>query len=280
MTKPVIDTQALAAAGPWIDTHCHLTMDDHPSSTHDDASNVVQHAEPIIAAAREAGVERLITIATDLASAQQAIAIANVYDNVWATVGLHPHDATNGVAGLAELVTHPKVVAIGECGLDYYYEHSPREVQRDVFAVQIELAKQHDVALVIHTRDAWVDTFAILDDTGIPEHTIIHCFSGGQTEAEQCVARGAYLSFSGIATFPKAPEVQEAAMWCPLDRLLIETDSPFLAPVPFRGKPNQPAWVTVVGAAIAQARGVEPSQIADAVWRNAATVFDLRVEDD
>ncbi len=280
MTKPHIDTQALAAAGPWIDTHCHLTIDDDHKPNTGGQSSALDHARPIVDAARVAGVERLITIATDHASAQQAKTIADAFDNVWATVGLHPHDATDGVGGLDELVTHPKVVGVGECGLDYYYEHSPRDVQRDAFAAQIELAKKHNVALVIHTRDAWDDTFAILDEHGMPERTIIHCFSGGPSEANQCLKRGAYLSFSGIATFPKASEVLAAAVACPIDRLLIETDSPFLAPVPFRGKPNQPALVPVVGEAIARARGVEPGQIADAVWRNAASVFALRVEDD
>ena len=183
---------------------------------------------------------------------------------MWATVGLHPHDAVNGTDGLEALVAEGPVVAVGECGLDYHYEHSPREVQRRAFAEQVALAKRHDLALVVHTREAWDDTYAIFDAEGMPERTIIHCFTGGPDEARACLDRGAYLSFSGIVTFRNAAEVREAALLCPEDRLLVETDSPFLAPVPFRGSTNQPGWVPVVGAAVAEVRGVEPAAVAAA----------------
>ena len=137
--------------------------------------------------ARDAGVERFVVIGTDAPTCEQAISIASQHSDVWATVGLHPHDATQGTDSILLYVTQPRVVAIGECGLDYYYEHSPRDVQMRVFAEQIALAKQHDLTLVIHTRDAWEDTYAVLDAEGMPKNTIIHCFSGGPNEAQECL---------------------------------------------------------------------------------------------
>lgn len=281
MSPAAVDHEALAAAGPWIDTHCHLTIDDeHPADPNGDetAPNAAAEAAQVasvIDEARANGVARLVTIATDAASSLAATEIAAAYDTVWATVGLHPHDARNGTDGLEALLGASKVVAVGECGLDYHYEHSSRDDQRRAFAEQIELAKRYDLALVIHTREAWDDTFDILDAEGIPDRTIIHCFTGGAPEAAKCLDRGAYLSFSGIATFRNAADVRAAVELCPLDRLLVETDSPFLAPVPYRGKPNRPEWVPVVGAAVADVRGVDPSAVASSVWSNAAAVFRL-----
>ncbi len=281
MSGKDVDHAALAAAGPWIDTHCHLSLDDAHSAdpdvadTVDEASRSLAEAAGIIDAARTNGVQRLVTIATDAPSARVGIEIAAAHDGVWATVGLHPHDAKRGTGGLEELLGAGGVVAVGECGLDYHYEHSPRDVQRTAFAEQIAMAERHDLALVIHTREAWDDTFDILDAEGIPERTIIHCFTGGPDEARRCLDRGAYLSFSGIATFGNGTDVRAAAALCPADRLLVETDSPFLAPVPYRGKPNRPAWVPVVGAHVAAARGETPAEVAAAVWTNAETVFGI-----
>lgn len=279
MSPAAVDHVSLAAQGPWIDTHCHLSLDDaHPADpdveAHDpDVAATLAAAGPVIDAAAAEGVERLVTIATDAPSARSGIAIAAAHDGVWATVGLHPHDASLGIDGLEELLDEPGVVGVGECGLDYHYEHSPRDVQREMFAAQIDLAIRHDLALVVHTREAWDDTFEIFASVGVPERTIIHCFTGGPDEARRCLDLGAYLSFSGIATFKNAPEVREAAALCPEDRLLIETDSPFLAPVPYRGQSNRPAWVPVVGATVAEVRGVAPRQVAAAVWANAEQVF-------
>lgn len=281
MSGADVDHAALAAAGPWIDTHCHLSLDDAHAAdpdvaeVADDMMRSLESAAEIIDVARFNGVERLITIATDVRSARSGVAIAAAHQGVWATVGLHPHDAKLGTDGLDDLLEEPGVVAVGECGLDYHYEHSPRDLQRVAFAEQIALAAEHDLTLVIHTREAWDDTFDILDAEGIPERTIIHCFTGGPDEAARCLDRGAYLSFSGIATFKGAPEVREAAALCPADRLLIETDSPFLAPVPYRGRPNRPAWVPLVGATLAEVRGVTPAEIAAAVWTNAEVVFGI-----
>jgi TatD DNase family protein len=167
------------------------------------------------------------------------------------------------------------VVAVGECGLDYHYDHSPRPAQREAFAAQIQLAHERQLPLVVHTREAWADTFAILDAEGVPARTVIHCFTGGPDEARGCLDRGAWLSFSGIVTFKNAVEVREAAELCPDDRLLIETDAPFLAPVPFRGKQNEPAYVGHVGSAIAALRGATVAAVAALTRENAQVAFAL-----
>ena len=223
--------------------------------------------------AREAGVERFVVIGCDAETCKQALSIANSNNDVWATVGLHPHDATQGVDSIVPFIDSPRVVGIGECGLDYYYEHSPRDVQMRAFAEQIALAHQHNLTLVIHTRDAWQDTFDVLDAEGIPNNTIIHCFTGGPNEARECVNRGAYLSFSGIVTFKNAVELRDAAVQCTSDRILVETDSPFLAPVPHRGRPNEPAHVGIVGTAIADLRGIDAQEFAALTTANALQAF-------
>ncbi len=246
----------------WVDNHCHLPADP------------VQ-AREVVAAARESGVARLVDVGTDLGRSAEACERASVFEEVYATVGLHPHDAVDGLDGFDELYGLPGVVAVGECGLDYYYEHSPRDVQRQVFAQQVQLAHQLDLALVIHTRDAWDDTFDVLDAEGTPQRTVFHCFTGGPDEARAALDRGAYVSFSGIVTFKNAPEVREAAALVPHDRYLVETDAPYLAPVPNRGKPNQPAWVTLVGAGVAAARSVDVEQVARESWANANSLYRL-----
>jgi TatD DNase family protein len=168
-----------------------------------------------------------------------------------------------------------EVVAVGECGLDYHYDHSPRAVQRSAFAAQIGLAHANDLALVIHTRSAWDDTFDILAAEGVPDRTVFHCFTGGIEEARRALALGASLSFSGLVTFKTADDLRSAAAYCPLDRLLVETDSPYLAPVPFRGQPNRPALVPIVGSSVAAARGAPVSVVEEATWANASTLFRL-----
>ena len=179
----------------------------------------------------------------------------------------------NHVDTIVDLLDTPGIVAVGEAGLDYYYEHSERYVQRVAFAAQIQLAHERKLPLVIHTREAWADTFEILDAEGVPEHTIFHCFTGGADEARQCLNRGAVLSFSGIVTFPSAADVQEAAQLCPLDSMLVETDSPYLAPVPQRGKKNRPAWVPHVGQFIADLRDVPVRSIATHTAANTRRVL-------
>ncbi len=247
----------------WVDSHCHVPWDGLGPEA--------------IADARAVGVDRLITIGTDAHTSASAIDVARAYDGVWATVGLHPHDASNGVASLSGLLDDPDpvVVAVGECGLDYHYDHSPRPTQREAFAAQVEMAARLDLTLVIHTREAWDDTFAILAAAEMPSRTVFHCFTGGPVEARRALSLGAWLSFSGIVTFKNAGEVREAAALCPLDRLLVETDSPYLSPVPHRGEPNRPALLPVVGAAVAGVRGVPPDVVEEATWANTAVVFRL-----
>ncbi|HKY67620.1 MAG TPA: TatD family hydrolase [Acidimicrobiales bacterium] len=253
----------------WTDDHCHLGWDgDGPA----DAAV----ADGMVADATAAGVERLVTVGTDRDRSADAVTAAARHPGVvWATVGLHPHDATDGLDGLVELLGEPGVVAVGECGLDYHYDHSPRDDQRRMFAAQVALAHDHDLALVIHTREAWDDTFAVLDAEGVPARTVFHCFTGGPAEAEKCLERGGHLSFSGIVTFPSAHDVRAAAAACPLDRALVETDSPYLAPVPHRGRPNRPSLVPVVGAGVAAAMGVSVGDVAAATWANAERVYRL-----
>lgn len=231
--------------------------------------------EDVIPAARAAGVTRMITVGTDAAHAAEVLAVAGEHDGVWAAVGLHPHDAVQGAESIVPLLDHANVVAVGECGLDYHYDHSPRPVQRDAFATQIALAHERGLALVIHTREAWDDTFAILRAEGLPERTVFHCFTGGAAEARLALDLGASLSFSGIVTFKGAGDVREAAALCPLDRLLVETDSPYLTPVPHRGKRNEPAFVPLVGAGVAAAKNLPVEQVRAASWANTETLFDL-----
>ena len=257
----------------WTDDHCHLGW------SGDDVSDDFGAAEAVdaqVADAVAAGVERMVTVGTDVERSVAAIAAARRHAGiVWATVGLHPHDAKQGLDGLVDLLTEPEVVAVGECGLDYHYDHSPRDVQRRVFAAQIALAHERDLALVIHTRSAWDDTFDILSAERVPSRTVMHCFTGGPDEARRCLDLGAHLSFSGIVTFRAADDVRGAAALCPLDRMLVETDSPYLAPVPHRGRPNRPALVPLVGAAVADARGIPVSSVAEATWANAERVYGL-----
>ena len=193
-----------------------------------------------------------------------------------ATVGLHPHDASKLGAEwdeLAALAGTPGVVAVGETGFDFYYRHSAAGEQEAAFRAQIGLAHRLGLALVIHTRDAWDDTFRVLGDAGVPDRTVFHCFTGGPDEAQRALSLGAYLSFSGIVSFKNADDVRAAAMLTPIDRMLVETDAPYLAPVPHRGRENEPAWVVDVGAALAAATGRSIDEIAAATRANTEIVF-------
>jgi TatD DNase family protein len=257
----------------WTDDHCHLGWQ------RGDGADIADAVDASVAEARAANVERIITVGTDAATSSDAIAVAQRHKGVvWATAGLHPHDAKQGLDGVAALVGRElseAVVAIGECGLDYHYDHSPRATQREVFAAQIALSRDCGLPLVVHTREAWNDTFDILDAEGVPERAVLHCFTGGPDEVRGCLDRGMYVSFSGIVSFPKAHDVHAAAALCPLDRVLVETDSPYLAPVPHRGKPNRPALLPLVGAALAHAMGRATDEIAHVTWDNATRAYGL-----
>ncbi|GJM38541.1 MAG: deoxyribonuclease [Acidimicrobiales bacterium] len=246
---------------PWIDQHCHIPPGEVGAAQ--------------VADARAAGVTRMVTVGCTLEQSRQMVAIAREHEGVFATAGIHPHDAKDGLDGIEELLDDPVVVAVGEAGLDYHYDHSPRDVQAEVFRRQIAIANERDIPLVIHTRTAWDDTFAILDDEGTPRRTVFHCFTGGAPEARECLERGALLSFSGIITFPSGQDLRDAAAICPLDRLLVETDSPYLAPVPHRGKQNRPALVPLVGAAVAAAKDVPTDDVEAATWSTAAAFYAL-----
>ena len=220
----------------------------------------------------------VVGVGSDLASARAAVDLARREPHrVCACVGIHPHDAVTWSERahdeLRTLAAAPEVAALGEIGLDYHYEHSPRAAQRLAFAAQIALAHHHGLALVVHAREAWDDLFEVLEAEGVPERCVLHCFTGGPDEVRRCLGAGMYVSFSGIVTFTSATDVQAAAQQCPLDRLLVETDSPFLAPVPHRGRPNEPALVPLVGAAVAALKGVEPGELARRSAANAFAAF-------
>ena len=248
-----------------IDSHCHL-----------DSSEFDADREEVIARALEAGVEYMVAIGTgngppDL---EAGVRIADRYAPFYATVGIHPHDAAKaGQADfdrLAELLFHPKVIALGEIGLDYHYDFSPREAQTSAFVRQMEIAAAAKKPIVIHTREAWDDTVALLEQHWKPHAIggIMHCFSGGPIQARRALDLGFYLSFGGIVTFPKALEVQAAAREAPADRILVETDAPYLAPVPKRGKRNEPALIVHTGRKLAELRGQSLEELSQLTSEN------------
>ena len=276
--------------GGWFDSHCHVQEEylrggaaDGPEGP--GGPGETAEVEAVLARAAEAGVARLICIGTGAATSAQALEVAratarsDVPPRAWASVGLHPHEASEGVDEVAVILARAlaeddgALVAVGECGLDYYYEHSPRDAQRVSFAAQIALAHTHGLALVIHARDAWDDVFDVLDAEGVPERTVLHCFTGGTEEVERCLRAGMYVSFSGIVTFKNAADVRAAVARCPLERLLVETDSPFLAPVPHRGRTNEPSYVPLVGEAIAAIKGCSVDEVRERTASSTAMLF-------
>ena len=238
----------------WADSHVHLF-------------SLEEGADVALDRARAAGVDHFVCVGTDLETSRACVDLASAHPDVAAVVGLHPHEAVHLPAMRADLealVDHPVVVGVGEAGFDLYYEHSPHADQEAAFRWQVGLAHAHDRTLVIHTRDAWPDTFRVLEEEGVPPRTVLHCFTGGPAEAERALALGCHLSFSGIITFKNADALREAAALAPLDRVLVETDAPYLAPVPHRGRPNEPGYVPHVGEALAAAMGRDPDEVAAA----------------
>jgi TatD DNase family protein len=252
-----------------IDSHCHL-----------DDAQFDPDRDAVIERARAVGVEMLVAVGTgggppDLEAGTR---LADRYADMYATVGVHPHDASKATPEtfdrLRELLSHPKVLAVGEIGLDYHYDFSPRETQREVFAKQLAIARDAGKPVVIHTREAWADTMELLREAHAGRG-ILHCFSGGPEEAEQAIELGFHISFAGVVTFPKASRVQAAARMVPPDRLLIETDAPYLAPVPNRGKRNEPAFVLENARKLAELRGVAVEEIAAVTAGNFRALFGL-----
>ncbi|MDE0269126.1 MAG: TatD family hydrolase [Acidimicrobiaceae bacterium] len=251
----------------WADHHCHLPVE-------------VDDSNALIEDAYQAGVRLLINVATSVDNSCRIMETVSVDTvsahagmSVWATAGVHPHSASAGVDGLEFLLEHPKVIAVGEAGLDYHYDHSPRKTQRSVFAAQIEMANRHELPLVVHSRSAWDDVFGIFDYEGIPERTVMHCFTGGVDELRECIKRSALVSFSGIITFANADKVRDAVEVCPLEKLLVETDSPYLTPVPHRGQPNRPALVTLVGEETAKIKSITVDEVENATWKTALKFY-------
>ncbi|OLC55000.1 MAG: hypothetical protein AUH92_03120 [Acidobacteria bacterium 13_1_40CM_4_69_4] len=251
----------------FSDSHAHLTLE------HFDPDR-----EAVIARARHAGIVRLVIVSSFIGDAEACAGLASRHDFIHFTVGVHPHEAKNWTPEVGNAIRQaagrPKAVAIGEIGLDYHYDFSPREAQRLVFREQIVLARDLRLPIVIHTREAWDDTLWILREERAAEvGGVFHCFSGGREEARRCLDLGFYLSFAGPVTFKSAGRLAEAAAYAPLDRILCETDAPYLTPHPHRGTRNEPARVLLVFEKVAALRGLDAGQVGEAATRNLETLF-------
>lgn len=252
-----------------VDSHAHVQMRQFDADR-----------DSVIAAAFADGVTRMVTPGTDVETSKWAIALAERYPGrIFAAVGTHPHDATTltdaALAEQRELARSPHVVAIGEIGLDYYRDLSPRDTQRDAITRQFALARELDLPVILHNRESHADMVSLLRAEGQGLRGVFHCFIGDQSMARDALDLGFFLSFAGPVTYPKNTELAEVAAWAPLDRMLIETDCPYLTPTPFRGKRNEPRHVAQVAARIAALRDIPVDQFAEATTRNAASLFRL-----
>jgi TatD DNase family protein len=251
-----------------IDSHCHLDFPDF-----------AEELDAVVERAHAAGVERMITIGTRIDKVAYLIKLAERYDSVYFTVGTHPHEAAGreaaDFAAMRQFAAHGKCVGIGEAGLDYHYNHAPPNVAQRVFRGQIALARELDLPLVIHTRDAEGDTAAILkDELGQGRFTaVLHCFTSSRAFAQTGLELGLMISFSGVITFKNSTELRAIACDVPLDRILVETDAPYLAPVPYRGKRNEPAFVAATARALAETKGIALEALADATRANTLRTF-------
>ena len=252
-----------------IDSHCHLNMLDLKPFDGD--------LTKVIEAAKAVGVEKMLCIGTDQQHLPDVLACANNYENVFATVGMHPSDSQDNILTVEEIVqlaSQPKVVGIGETGLDYYYDNSDRAIQQESFRKHIRAAIELDLPVIIHSRSAPEDTLSILKEEGIEKcGAVLHCFTESWDMAKAALDMGLYISISGIVTFKNAHQVKDVASRVPMDRLLVETDSPFLAPVPYRGKPNYPAYVKDVATYIAAMRGLAFEEFAAQTTENFYRLF-------
>ena len=252
-----------------IDSHAHIQGKEYAGEAAD-----------VIARANAAGVEKIIAVggAGDMSSNTEAVALADSFPNIYATVGMHPHDAkdvgADELRALRELTSHPKVIAVGETGLDYYYNHSPHEVQRRVFAQFIGMARETGLPIVVHERDAAQEAAELLRSEGARElHGVIHCFTGNYEAACDYLDLGFYLSFTGIITFKNAEPLRDVVRKVPLERMLVETDSPFLTPMPHRGKRNEPAFVRLVAETVAKVKGISLEEVAERTSQNVQDLF-------
>jgi len=251
-----------------VDSHCHLDYEDFAA----DLDGVLERAA-------SAGVGAMLTIGTRLSSFDKVLAVAERYDNVYCTVGIHPHEAGRepeiDALRLIDMARHPKVVGFGETGLDYFYDHSPRLKQRELFRTHLQAAREAGLPVVVHTRDADEDTAVILAaEAGQGRITgLIHCFSSGRELAEKALDLGFYISLSGIITFNKSDDLRHIVRDLPLERLLVETDAPYLAPVPKRGKPNEPAFIVHTAAKLAELKHVGMAELAKITTANFYALF-------
>jgi TatD DNase family protein len=254
-----------ALTAPAVDSHCHLDL-------------MKTDVAEIMAAAREVGIERVVQIGIDVPSSRWSVELAAARDDVWAAVAVHPNEAHAAAETewdeIARLAVHPRVVAIGETGLDHFRtEDSGWAPQEESFRRHISIAKQSGKAVMIHDRDAHEDVLRVLESEGPPERVIFHCFSGDAGFARKCADRGYVMSFAGNVTFKNAQDLRDAAAVAPLDQLLVETDAPFLTPMPYRGAPNSPYLVPLTVRAIAEVKGIDEAEVAAAVTATAARVF-------
>ncbi len=253
---------------PFIDSHCHLDFPDFDGDL-----------DSVVTRACESGVSHMLTICTHLSKFEQVLNVAKRFDNIWCSVGVHPHNVGSEPETTADLLIKlsetPKVVAFGETGLDYFYEHSPRELQKISFRAHIEAARQTGLPIIVHTRDAEDDTIQILSDEAARGSFpgVIHCFSSGPKLAAVAVELGMYISISGIITFKSAINLRETIKSIPLGRILVETDSPYLAPVPMRGKRNEPANTVYTAETVAALKQVTPSELAKITTDNFFSLF-------
>ena len=251
-----------------IDSHCHLNYE-----------GLVERQAEVLENARDAGISGFLNISTRQREWEQIIAVAERESDVWASVGVHPHEADAhpdlGATALIEAADHPRVIAIGECGLDYYYDKSDRAAQRERFAAHIDAARQTGLPLVVHTRDAEEDTTEILTaavrEGGVTG--VLHCFTGSAELARTGLGLGFYVSLSGIVTFKNAADLQATAKWLPADQMLVETDSPFLAPVPHRGRKCEPAFIADTARFVAELRGEDSERLAEVTTSNFFKLF-------
>lgn len=251
-----------------VDSHCHLNY-----------KGLAEQQGDVLARARERGVTAMLNISTRESEWDDVLAAAEAHEDVWASVGIHPHDADQhahmDTEKLVARAAHPRIVGLGETGLDYYYDKSDRQQQQQSFRTHIHAAQQIDLPIIVHTRDAEADTLGLLAEemSRAPYRGVIHCFTASADFARKALDLGFYISISGIVTFKNAADLQATAKWLPQDRLLVETDSPFLAPVPHRGKTGEPAFVADTLAFLAQLRGENQDQLADATSKNFYQLF-------